>query len=108
MKYFYRNDEVVMYSKWWFVYILTNKRNWTLYVWITSNLPKRIYEHKNKLIEWFSSKYNLDKLVYYERYEEIINAIEREKQLKWLLRIKKLKLIESKNPNWKDLSEDLF
>ena len=65
-----------------YVYILTNKHNTTLYVGVTSNLPKRIYEHKNKIIKGFTSKYNLNKLVYYEHYESIYEAIVREKQLK--------------------------
>ncbi len=89
--------------KWWYVYILTNKRNWTLYTWVTSDLIKRIYEHREKLVKWFTQKYWIDRLVYYEEYNDIITAIEREKQIKWWDRKFKLNLIESKNPYWKDL-----
>ena len=91
-----------------YVYILTNKNNTTLYTGVTSNLPKRIYEHKNKIVDGFSKKYNLDKLVYYEIFEEIIEAISREKQIKAGSRKKKIELINSQNPEWKDLSEDFL
>ena len=91
-----------------YIYILTNRKNWTLYIWVTSNLEKRIYEHKNKIIDWFSKKYDLTMLVYYESFEDIKDAIERAKQLKWWSRIKKIKLIEKINLDWKDLSEELF
>ncbi|MDD2516029.1 MAG: GIY-YIG nuclease family protein [Candidatus Gracilibacteria bacterium] len=97
-----------MKEKGGFIYILTNQRNGTLYIGVTSILPKRIYEHKNKLVDGFTKTYGLDKLVYYEKFDEIMYAIEREKQLKGFLRIKKLKLIESLNPKWEDLSKDLF
>ena len=90
-----------------FIYILTNKRNGTLYVGVTSNLPKRIYEHKNKLADGFTKKYGLDNLVYYEVFENIYDAITREKQLKSGSRKTKLACIESVNPTWKDLSEEL-
>ena len=91
-----------------FVYILTNKNNTTLYTGVTSNLPKRIYEHKNKLVDGFSKKYNLDKLVYYEIYDEITEAIKREKQIKAGSRKKKIELINSINPEWEDLSKDFL
>ncbi len=91
-----------------YVYILTNKNNTTLYTGVTSNLPKRIYEHKNKLVDGFSKKYNLDKLVYYEIFDDIIEAINREKQIKAGSRKKKIELINSQNPEWKDLSEDFL
>ena len=90
-----------------FVYILTNKYNTTLYIGVTSNLEKRIYEHKNKLFDGFSKKYSLNKLVYYEVTESVIAAIEREKYLKGKTRKFKIELIKSKNPEWKDLSEDI-
>ena len=90
-----------------YVYILSNKRNGTLYVGVTSNLVKRIFEHKEKVINGFSAKYNLDLLVYYEERWSIEEAIQREKQLKAGNRKKKLSLIESINPDWKDLSEYL-
>jgi len=86
-----------------YVYIIFNKRNGTLYVGVTSNLVKRIYEHKNKLVEGFSKKYNITKLGYYETCNNIESAIEREKQIKGGSRKSKLKLIESINPNWDDL-----
>ena len=90
-----------------YVYILSNKRNGTLYVGVTSNLVKRIFEHKEKVVNGFSAKYNLDLLVYYEEWWSIEEAIQREKQLKAGNRKKKLGLIESINPDWKDLSEYL-
>ena len=90
-----------------YIYILFNKRNGTLYTGVTSDLKKRVYEHKNKLTEGFTSKYDVDKLGYYEEYNDIKNAIEREKQIKDGSRKKKIALIESMNPFWKDLA-DLF
>lgn len=86
-----------------YVYILFNKRNGTLYTGVTSDLIKRIYEHKNKLADGFTKKYSVDKLGYYEVADNIESAIAREKQLKAGKRINKLKLIESTNPNWEDL-----
>ena len=91
----------------YYVYILTNKNNTVLYVWITNNIERRIYEHKNKLIEWFTSKYNLNKLVYFEEYENVNDAIRREKQLKKWKRKWKEELIEWKNPWWSDLMDCL-
>jgi len=88
-----------------YIYILFNKRNGTLYTGVTSDLKKRVYEHKNKLIEGFTSKYDVDKLGYYEEYNDIKNAIEREKQIKAGNRKKKIALIESMNPCWKDLAD---
>lgn len=73
---------------------------------VTSNLLRRIFEHKNHLIEGFTEKYNINKLVYYEMTNEIIEAISREKQIKGWLRQKKIDLIQSMNPTWRDLSED--
>jgi putative endonuclease len=89
----------------YYVYILTN-RSKTLYTGVTNNLKRRIYEHKNKIIKGFTAKYNIDKLVYYEVYNDITQAIQREKQIKGWVRKKKIELIESVNPDWKDLSED--
>lgn len=88
----------------YFVYILTNISNRVLYVGVTNNLERRIYEHKNKIIEGFTKKYNLTKLVYIECFNNTEDAIAAEKKIKGWLRIKKIKLIESKNPEWKDLS----
>lgn len=90
----------------YFVYILTNKNNKVLYVGITNNLQRRIYEHKAKLIPGFSLKYNLNRLVYFEEFIEVDDAISAEKRIKGWLRIKKISLIESKNPNWDDLFKD--
>ena len=86
---------------------MTNKSK-TLYTGITNNLQKRVFEHKNKLVEGFTKKYNITKLVYYEMTRDVKNAIIREKQIKGWLRSKKIALIESVNPEWKDLSEDLW
>lgn len=92
-----------------YIYILTNKNNTTLYVGVTSDLRKRIYEHKSKLhSKSFTSRYNLDKLVYFEFHLTIIAAIAREKQIKAGSRQKKIELIEIENPNWDDLYDNLF
>ena len=86
-----------------YVYLLTNKYNSVIYTGVTSNLIKRIYEHKNKLADGFTKKYNLDKLVYFESFEDINEAINREKQIKGGSRKDKVKLIKSTNPEFKDL-----
>jgi putative endonuclease len=91
----------------YFVYILTNHTG-TLYTGVTGNLERRIYEHKHKLIEGFTKKYNITRLVFYEECERPNVAIMREKQIKGWLRAKKIALIESLNPNWEDLSEGWF
>jgi len=90
-----------------YTYILSN-RSKTLYIGVTSNLIKRIYEHKNNLADGFTSKYNIKDLVYYEIFDSIENAIAREKQLKAGSRAKKITLIESINPSWKDLYNELL
>lgn len=87
----------------YYVYILTNYTNKVLYIGVTNNLIRRVYEHKSKLVKGFTQKYNVDKLVYYESTESIISAIEREKQLKGGSRQKKLDLINKFNPQWEDL-----
>ena len=92
-------------SKNYYIYIITNKKNGTLYTGVTNNLIRRIYEHKNKLVEGFSKKYLLDKLVYYEQYSTIEDAILREKQIKGGSRKKKLDLINNFNKEWNDLYE---
>jgi putative endonuclease len=83
---------------------MTNERNSVLYTGVTNDLERRIYEHKNKIIDGFTKKYNVTKLVYYEMTEDVTAAIAREKQIKGWLRKKKNALIESMNPMWKDLS----
>jgi len=90
----------------YYVYILSTKFNKLFYIWITNNLPRRLYEHKNKLVDWFTKKYNIDKLVYYEECGDIKDAIAREKQLKWRTRIKKENLIKKINPQLNDLESD--
>ena len=86
-----------------YVYIMFNKHNGTLYVGVTSDLVKRVYEHKNKFVEGFSKKYRTDKLGYYEVTDSILSAIEREKFIKGKKRQYKLDLIETFNPEWNDL-----
>ncbi|HJD61643.1 MAG TPA: GIY-YIG nuclease family protein [Rickettsia endosymbiont of Columbicola hoogstraali] len=90
------------------VYIITNKRNGTLYVGVTSNLTKRIYEHKNELLKGFSKKYDCKILVFYELHDTMISAITREKQIKGGSRKRKLELIEEINQEWRDLYEEII
>ena len=90
----------------YFVYILASKKNGTLNIDVTSNLVKRIYEHKNKQIDGFSKKYNIDKLVYFEDTMDIKSAIAREKQLKKWNRSWKIELIEKLNPQWNYLAKE--
>jgi putative endonuclease len=92
----------------YYVYILTNKSNKVMYIGVTNDLQRRLYEHKNSLIDGFTKRYNVHKLVYYENYKNINDAIYREKSLKGLLRIRKNELVETINPEWKDLSCELF
>jgi putative endonuclease len=89
------------------IYIMTNIKNTTLYIGVTSQLLQRVYQHKSKLILGFTNKYNLNKLVYFEKFETMYDAITREKQLKNWRRAWKENLIEQINPNWLDLSKDL-
>ena len=86
---------------------MTNKRNGTLYTGVTSNLVKRIYEHKNSVLQGFTEKYGCKILVYYELIQDMASAITREKQIKAGSRKKKLALIENMNPDWKDLYEKI-
>ncbi|MDO8489709.1 MAG: GIY-YIG nuclease family protein [Candidatus Omnitrophota bacterium] len=86
-----------------YVYILTNTKNTVLYTGVTGNLVKRVYEHKDKEVKGFAEKYNVHKLIYYEIFEDMMNAIIREKQIKGWLRSKKISLIEKANPDWNDL-----
>jgi putative endonuclease len=87
-----------------YVYIMTN-RSRTLYTGVTSNLQQRVFQHKNKLVAGFTSRYRIDRLVYFEETPDIRDAIAREKQIKGWVRSKKIALIESINPAWEDLSE---
>ena len=91
----------------YFIYILTNKINTVLYTGVTNNLKRRVYEHKEKLVDGFTKKYNISKLVYFEAGTDINGAIFREKQIKAGSRQKKIDLINEVNPEWKDLYEDL-
>ena len=88
----------------YYVYIMTN-RSGTLYTGMTSNLKRRVYEHKEKLISGFTKRYNIDRLVWYDATTDVQAAIAYEKKIKGWLRKKKIALIESKNPGWKDLAE---
>ncbi len=90
-------------KKYYFVYILTNPGNTVLYTGITNDLKRRVYEHRNKVVPGFTAKYNVKKLVYYEVYDDPQYAIAREKQIKSGSRKKKLDLISSFNPGWRDL-----
>ncbi len=89
----------------YYVYIMTN-RSRTFYVGMTNSLERRVYEHKHRLIEGFTSRYNINRLVYCEVFNDVKEAIAREKQIKDWRREKKIALIESVNANWRDLSED--
>ena len=100
------NPAIEIMNKTYYVYILASKRNGTLYIGLTNNLEKRVYEHKNNIIEGFTSKYGVHLLVYYEQTNDVNIAIQREKQLKKWNRRWKLELIEKSNPNWNDLSKD--
>jgi putative endonuclease len=90
-----------------YVYLLCNKRNGALYTGVTSDLVKRVYEHKNNLVDGFTRKYNVHCLVWYEIHESAESAITREKQIKKWKRAWKLKLIEQDNPQWTDLYESI-
>ena len=93
-------------SKTYYVYILASKRIGTLYIGFTSNLEKRVHEHKNNIVKGFTAKYNVHQLVYFEQTVDVNSALQREKQLKKWDRKWKLDLIEKMNPEWNDLSKD--
>ena len=93
--------------KQYFVYIMTSTSG-TLYTGMTNNLERRVYQHKEKLIEGFTKRYNVTRLAYYEIFGDVRDAIAREKQIKGWRRSKKIALIESMNPKWKDLSDDWY
>ena len=90
----------------YYTYILTNWNNKVMYIGITNNLERRLYEHRNHLADGFTKKYNVHKLVYFESTSDIRAALEREKQLKGWSRTKKNELVQTMNPDWHDLSED--
>ena len=94
-------------NEYW-VYLLTNRWLTVIYTGVTRSLQKRIWEHKNKLIPGFTKKYNCDRLVHFERYDRIEQAIAREKQIKGWIRAKKNALVETSNPEWRDLAEDWY
>jgi len=91
----------------YYIYIMTNKSNTTLYTGVTNDLKKRTYQHRAQLVDGFTKKYKLTRLVYYEIFDDIEYAILREKQIKAGSREKKRQLINGMNPDWKDLYEDL-
>jgi putative endonuclease len=95
-------------QKQYWVYIITNKKNGSLYIGVTSDLVKRIWQHKQKLVEGFSSRYNLTQLVYLESYNDVELAIRREKRLKKYKRQWKINLIEQENPEWNDLYQEII
>ena len=88
----------------YYVYILTNQYNTVVYTGVTNNLERRLYEHRNHLVDGFTKRYNLNKLIYFETTSDVRSAIEREKQIKGWTRAKKNALIESVNPQWNDIS----
>lgn len=91
-----------------YVYILASQRNGTLYIGVTSDLPKRIYQHRTAITKGFTHKYNVHNLVWFEQHEDIVTAIEKEKKLKKYNRKEKLQLIELLNPEWHDLYDSIL
>ncbi|MCJ7743026.1 MAG: GIY-YIG nuclease family protein [Dehalococcoidales bacterium] len=91
----------------YYVYIQASKRNGTLYIGVTNDLVRRVYEHKNDLVEGFTKKYGIHLLVYYEQYNNVESAIQRERQMKKWNRQWKIRRIEGLNPGWKDLYDDI-
>jgi putative endonuclease len=91
----------------YYVYIMTNKSR-TLYTGVTNDLERRVFEHKNKLMRGFASKYNITKLVWFDEFDDVLQAIEGEKKIKGWRRSRKIELIEATNPEWKDLALDWF
>lgn len=90
------------------VYIMANTVRWTLYVWVTSNLLQRIFEHKSHAADWFTAEHDLTQLVYYEVHETMMEAIAREKQMKKWKREWKVRIIEEKNPKWRNLYNEII
>jgi putative endonuclease len=103
----YKLIHVIM-EKYYYVYILANNRNGTLYIGITSEIVKRIWQHREKVFQGFTEKYNINKLVYYEIFKDPQNAIKWEKRLKKYKREWKINIIEKDNPEWKDLYDQLI
>ena len=99
-----RNDSLFISGRWYYVYLLTNKHRTVLYAGVTNDLGRRIWEHKNRAVPGFTSRYNIDRLMYFEAFRDVTNAIAREKQIKGYGRAKKVALIEQENPGWHDLS----
>lgn len=97
----------IVMNKQFFIYIMTNPHNRVLYAGVTNDLKRRVYEHKNKLVAGFTQKYNVVKLVYYEIFQSPNDAIAREKQIKGGSRQKKLNLVNSVNPEWRDLYDEI-
>ncbi len=94
--------------KTYYVYFLASKRNGTIYIGVTSDLTRRVHQHKQGLVDGFTKKYNVNMLVYYEKFQDVYLAISREKQLKHWKRSYKLQLIERNNPKWRDLYLDIL
>jgi len=90
-----------------FVYILTNRHHTALYVGVTNDLVRRVHEHRTKIASGFTTRYNVDKLVYYDETSDVVAAIAREKQIKGGSREKKVELVNATNPDWRDLFDDL-
>ena len=105
---FPRRRESSIFMKQYYVYILASKKNGTLYIGVTSDIVKRIYEHKKNLIDGFTKEYDVHDLVYYEQHNEIEEAILREKQMKKWNRKWKIRCIEEMNPEWKDLYGEIL
>ena len=96
-----------MLSKAYYVYILTNKRNTVLYTGVTNDLKRRVWQHREKSVEGFTQRYNVNKLIYYEVFEDVRDALAREKQIKAGSRQKKIDLVNQMNRDWHDLGDDL-
>jgi putative endonuclease len=95
-------------NKSYWVYILTNKPHGTLYIGVTNSLDRRIWQHKTKALEGFTKRYGLNRLVYFEEFRDVTNALNREKELKGWLRVKKIALIQKDNRLWRDLSDGWY
>ena len=98
----------VKFVQYYFVYILTNWNNKVIYTGITNNLERRLFEHKNGIVDGFTKKYNVHKLVWFDYTTDVLSAIEKEKQIKGWTRAKKNALVEENNPTWRDLSDDWY